>query len=229
MSTPEHRGLRELLGAYALGHLAAAERDAVRAHLDGCAACRAELAELEPLVGLLGAVDPEHFETPPHPPAGLGLRIREAVASEARGGVVRLPARRARALRLGLVAAAVVAVGLAGGLVGRSTAPEPPAPPLEAVALEAAQGSGDVDVESADLVPHTWGVELRIVADGFAAGETFRAAFRDASGQLTPAGEFIGTGPAPMTCNLQSAALRDDVTEVVVMDAAGDVVLSADL
>ena len=38
--TPASEHVRHLLGAYALGHLDAEETAAVRAHLDGCAACR---------------------------------------------------------------------------------------------------------------------------------------------------------------------------------------------
>ena len=87
-----------------------------------------------------------------------------------------------------------------------------------------------MSVDSADLVAHTWGVELRMVADGFDRGRTFRAAFRDAaSGELAPAGEFIGTGAATMTCNLQSSVLRDDASEVVVTDESGAVLLRAAL
>ncbi len=87
-----------------------------------------------------------------------------------------------------------------------------------------------MSVASADLVAHTWGVELRMVADGFDRGSTYRAAFRDAdSGELSPAGEFIGTGDASMTCNLQSSVLRDDVSEVVVTDASGSPILQAAL
>lgn len=209
MSVPDHQGLREMLGAYALGHLDHEERQGVRAHLDDCPACRAELAELQPVADLLDTVVPAHVATLIRPPA-----------RRPRGGA--LP-------RIALVAATLVAVALAGGVVGRTTAPEEPAVPLEAVTLEVAPSSG-LAVESAGVVPHTWGVELRIVAQGFADGETFRAAFRErGSGRLTPAGRFIGTGPRPAVCNLQSALLRDDVTEVVVMDASGSIVLSADL
>ena len=86
-----------------------------------------------------------------------------------------------------------------------------------------------VDVESADLVAHTWGVELRIEATGFAAGETFRATFRTDDGELVPAGEFRGVGTDPMTCFLQSATLREDVTQVLVTDESGQTVLSSDL
>ena len=115
-----------------------------------------------------------------------------------------------------------------GGAVGRATAPEPPQPPLEAISLEVAQGD-DVTVESANLVAHTWGVELRIVAVGFAEGETFTAEFRTDDGALVPAGEFRGVGSAEMTCFLQSASMREDVTQVVVTDDTGHTVLSSDL
>lgn len=240
MNPQEHRRLRELLGAYALGHLAPEEAQRVRAHLDGCAECRAELAGIEPLVPLLDAVDPEQFETPPHPPADLGDRIRAAVAAEAHepaapagtpaGTDVDAPSRwRAVARQPLLVAAAVVLVALVGGLVGRASAPEPPTVPREPIALEDVTAS-PVSVESADLVPHTWGVELRMVAAGFDEGETYRAAFREGeTGRLAPAGAFIGTGAETLVCNLQAAVLRDDVTQVVVTDDQGAVVLVADL
>ncbi|MBS45118.1 MAG: anti-sigma factor [Nocardioides sp.] len=258
--TDEHRALRELLGAYALGHLASPEVDAVRAHLDGCAECRAELAELEPVARALGSVDPSRFATQPAPPADLGGRIRQAVADErvastARASspaapVVRLDAaaragaRRGRPRRtaaLLAVAAAVVVLAVGSGLVGRATAPEAPvaAPaaqiPYEPITLVAASetaqaGTEDVDVAKAGLVPHTWGVELRMVAVGFPEGESFRAWFRESdTGLLTPAGEFLGTGTNEMTCNLQSAVLRDDVKQVVVTDSRGYQVLTADL
>ena len=133
-------------------------------------------------------------------------------------------------MRVGVAAAALVVLALGGGLlVGRATAPEVAAVPLEAISLQPASGV-EVSVSSADLVAHSWGVELRIVAAGFDQGSTFRAAFRDAStGELTPAGEFIGTGAATMTCNLQSSVLRDDVSEVVVTDGSGSMVLQAPL
>lgn len=52
---------REELGAYLLGALEPDEAQRMRAHLDQCAACRAEYAELAPVVGLLAKVPAEAF------------------------------------------------------------------------------------------------------------------------------------------------------------------------
>lgn len=232
-----HRELREMLGAYASGHLPDAEADRVRAHLDGCADCRAELDDLQPVVRALGRVDVASFTDPAPLPPGLGDDVRRAVAQARadhdadevgrRREAAAAQRRRSRVRLLGAAAAVVVALGV-GGAIGRATAPEPPQPPLEAISMEVGADQA-VTVESADLVAHTWGVELRIVADGFAEGQTFQAAFRTDDGQLVPAGEFIGVGSAPMTCFLQSAALRQDVTQVVVTGPGGRTVLSSDL
>ena len=60
-----HQRLRELLGAHALGHpLDAIDSTALRAHLDGCAACRAELEEIAPLREALADVDAARLASP---------------------------------------------------------------------------------------------------------------------------------------------------------------------
>lgn len=236
----DHLRLREMLGSYALGHLSDDDAAMLGAHVDGCAECRADLAEIGPLVGLLDLVDPAHFETPPAPPAGLGNVIRDRVAAERSTresdelAARRTQRRRRVTTRIGLVAAAavVVAGAVGGGLVlGRETAPEaaPTATvPWEPVALQTS-GNEPVEVTDAGLVAHTWGVELRMSGSGFDQGEVFSAAFRDEVGGWVPAGTFLGTGTAPMVCNLQSSLLREEATQVVVLDATGDVVLTADL
>lgn len=79
-------GLRESLSAYAQGQLGEPERTQLTAHLDGCAECRGELADIAPVVAGLGGVDPDHLDVTPAPPPGLGEQIVSRTLSERRGG-----------------------------------------------------------------------------------------------------------------------------------------------
>lgn len=110
MTDRPHELSRPDLGAYVLGALAPDERARLEAHLERCDACRAELADLAPLPGLLARLDPDVVEVgaPPPPP---GPTLEEALA---RLGT-RRRARRRTAGRL--VAAAAAAVLATGGLV----------------------------------------------------------------------------------------------------------------
>lgn len=248
MNTPqEHRRLRELLGVYALGALPGQEAAGLRAHLDGCAACRAELAEIAPLAEALRDVDPDALSELPAPPADLGQRIRERVAEE--GALARARTRRdqrtdrarlrTRRLLTAAAAVAVLATGAGvGTVVGRSTAPgvvAAPSPaaspssaaiPLEQVPVVATAG---LQVSTASVIAHTWGLEARFDGTGFTAGQVYRASFRSADGALLPAGEFLGTGAKTLKCNMQSALLRSDATGFVVTDQDGQTVLTAEL
>lgn len=218
MSTGEHRTLRESLGVYALGQLPAAEAAALRAHLDGCAACRAELAEIEPVVGPLGRVDPARLDTPPAPPAWLGDRIVARAAAE------RSPVPRRRTVLVAAAAAALVGVAGAGGYALGSGSD--PAVPREPVALRTPAPGVDA---SATVVPHTWGVEITLDADGFTSGAVYRVVVLDDGGRAVDAGQFIGTGADRMLCNLNSSVLRADAAGFDVVDTAGRVVLHGEL
>ncbi|MGI8662323.1 MAG: anti-sigma factor [Acidimicrobiales bacterium] len=101
MPDREHDELQELLGAYALGAVSDAEREAIEAHLETCSDCRAELDEMAmPLAALRVARD--HGRVPTVHPT-------EAA-----------PASRRRRLRLELLglALALIAVGVVGLLLG---------------------------------------------------------------------------------------------------------------
>ena len=56
------RDMRGALGAAALGNLEPAEEVALRAHLDGCAACRAELRALTSVARALPLADPKRVD-----------------------------------------------------------------------------------------------------------------------------------------------------------------------
>jgi len=242
----EHRRLRELLGSYALGALPPDVAPALVAHLDGCATCRAELSEIAPLADDLRGVDPDRLSDLATPPAGLGVRIRTAVAEE-RSLVDARAARQARRTaragqRRGFLAVAagvaVLAAGIGlGAALSRDPRVAPPVAlpsspsatvPIESLTLEGTSPSSP-QVQTAGLIPHTWGVEVRMVGTGFAAGETFRAAFRSRDGRLLPAGEFLGTGEKTLTCNMQAALLRPDTVGFVITDASGTAVLTTEL
>jgi anti-sigma factor RsiW len=97
------------------GALPAAEAEAVRAHLAGCAACRAEAARLRSAAALLGALPPP---PPPSPAFAARLEARlEAERGRRRGVLARLLGERRRFV---LPAAAAAAAALVAVITIRS-------------------------------------------------------------------------------------------------------------
>ena len=234
---PLHREFREQIGAYALGQLSGERRRAVHEHLAVCAACRAELDEIAPVAGLLGVarerLRPEDLatgpadEVPPLSPALLAeIRADAGSGRPAPGAVpggadvVAPPSRTRRLLPL---AAAAVAVALAAGVAGYTvgTGPDVPREPITVRALDPAVRA------SANVIDHTWGMEVDLTATGFRMGEAYTVTVTDDAGRTVGAGEFIGTGAAQMRCNLNSSVMRVDASTVQVRGADGRVVLDA--
>lgn len=200
-----HRRRTELLGAYALNHLSGAELAAVQDHLDTCAECRATVAELAPVVRSLDRANPDNVTAPAH--------LEELVLH-------RVGAQRGRRGRAPLLLAAAAAVVIAAGTWWYLR----PTAPLEPVAL--AQQAPGVTAE-ASLVPHTWGVEIKLDGRGFARGQTYQVAVTRTDGGEVSAGSFVGTGGEAMRCNLNSSVLRENASGFVVRDAAGAIALSS--
>ncbi|MFD9701332.1 anti-sigma factor family protein [Lentzea sp. NPDC059081] len=200
-----HQRRTELLGAYVLNHLDDSELTAVQGHLEDCAECRRTVAELAPVVRALARVDADDVTVPTH--------LEELV-------VQRVDAQRGRRRRAPLLLAAAAAVVIAGATWWYLRL----GVPLEPVAL--AQQAPGVTAE-ASLVPHTWGVEIKLDGHGFVAGQTYRVAVTNTNGNEVPAGSFIGTGENLMHCNLNSSVLRANASGFVVRDAAGAITLSS--
>lgn len=218
MNESAHRELREMLGWYAIGRADESERIRVEAHLDGCPQCREELHELQGTVVGLSLVDADRLDERPAPPPELGDDVVAHVLA-ARP----VPARR-RTVPM-LLAAAVVAL-LVGGTVGWLVKPAPAvlAAPLEPVPVQ----TNDTTVTaSADVIPHTWGMEIQLTAQGFVTGRAYEVRVVTDAGDRSPAGEFVGTGTKQMRCNLNSAVLRTDAAGFEVLDDAGSVLLSS--
>ncbi|MBM6400582.1 anti-sigma factor family protein [Phycicoccus sonneratiae] len=209
---PDHEALRVLIGPYVLGRLDPGDTATLEVHLDTCASCRADLAELTPVAGALADVR-GRAPALAEPPADLLDRVGAAVEAEGRR------ARRPAAWRTAGVAAAAAAVAVAVTLTGVRLA-EPPPGPFEPVPVAVAAPGVTA---SAGVVPHTWGVEVRLSARGFDAGDRYRVVVLGEDGRSYPAGEFVGTGSRPMVCNLNSSVLRADAGGFEVLDTAGTV------
>jgi len=81
----------------------------------------------------------------------------------------------------------------------------------------------------ADLVDHTWGVEIKLTATGLEDGATYVTTVRDADGRDRPAGEFIGVADVEVRCNMNASVLRADATGFSVWDSDGTLVLNAEM
>lgn len=214
MTQPRHDDMVPLLGPAALGLLTSREQEQLDRHLAGCAACREELVGLSGVANRLGNLDAESALA--QLPTGMADAVLGRVARE-----------RRRAQRLqGLVAAAAsVAVLLAGLVTAGTLGEDGPVVPMEAVAV-----SGDRSVEaSANLVAHTWGVEIKLAAAGLAAGAPYTVQVTTAQGQVVEAGAFLGTGAKTLNCNLNASVLRQDARSFAVLDRRGEEVLTAQL
>jgi hypothetical protein len=183
MKTDGCRQWKESLGAYALGHLSEQERVALEAHLEGCAACRAEAASLGAVARMLPHADPARFGDPvPHPPADLGKRIAATIGAERR------TERRQRRLRFGLgfggaaaaAAAAVLAIFILTGNNGGGG-------PEQHVAFRSLPSGVKI---AATLEPQAFGTEIHMYVSGIRSGTLCRVYMRGPDGSNVSAGTF---------------------------------------
>lgn len=114
--------VRISLGAYVLGALDAGEAAEVEAHLETCAPCRAELAELSGLPPLLARVSAEDIERAAAPPRAVLDGVFAGAAASPLRAAAEPPPRRGRRARVLLSLAASIVVAAVGGTVWVSAA-----------------------------------------------------------------------------------------------------------
>ena len=236
---PTHDELREAIGAYVLGQLDDDLRMALEAHLDGCEACRAEVAELAPLAVPLRGVDPDRIvASDVTPPPALDDRITRALALESAptaeltaapadgAGPAVHPRFAARSRRwvpavAGALVGAAAATAVVLALVPRE---ETPAGPTIIAVPQVRAASGVQAV--AGLVDHTWGVELKLEATGLPAGQAYDVMVIDDAGKEYDAGAFLGVSGRKVVCSMNSSVLLADAARFEVVAPGGDVVIS---
>ncbi len=220
-------------GAYVLGVLSPAERQAFQRHLPGCAECTRAVAELAGLPGLLGRVDAAVLENPPDDepvPVLLPALLHE----------VRRTRRRRTLTTAGLAAAAAaVVVGVPLGIAQLGDEPAPPTPPgsgaspapVDALPMHPV---GDVPVEATvSLEEVTWGTRLGLSctydADWVDAELPDEADYvlvvRTRSGQLERVGSWRSVSGRRMELTAGTATTKADLASVQVRTTDGRVVL----
>ncbi|MFB7796824.1 anti-sigma factor family protein [Isoptericola sp. NPDC056134] len=249
---------REWDAAYVLGALSPADRRDYEEHLAGCDACRAAVAELAGLPGLLASVPAEH---------ALASDPRGTVAGTAAGGdagrdvgggddgdladVVPLAAlagaaRRSRRRRrsVAAVAASVLLVGgvgtglaLGGAGEGPGPAPSSPAPVAQSTAVDL-EPVGAVDVRaSLTATPRAWGTSLEWSctypprSGGYdpAAAPTYELVLVDHDGGRTVAATWTGSGTASTGLGAASSVPLDRIARVEIAHAGGGTLAAATL
>jgi hypothetical protein len=179
MKTEGCRDWKDSLGAYALGQLPMEERNGLKAHLEGCPDCRAELDSLEGVARLLPLADPERFYRVPAPSPELAKRVADAVGAEKRVKV------RRRRFRLGVSLGAAAAAAAAA---------------LAFLVLPGGESRPEQDVRFASLPPgmkiwatlepHAYGTEIHMYVHGVPSGALCRVFLRSRDGARLSAGSF---------------------------------------
>ncbi|HTD50821.1 MAG TPA: anti-sigma factor [Acidimicrobiia bacterium] len=216
MTTDACRDWRGALGAAALGGIGPAEEIAFRAHLDGCATCRAELRDLTAVAQALAVVPIESVTSAPvEPSRALADRVFARVVRER---AVRRGRRTRRALvgvgTAAVAAAAVISVVLlvAGGGPASGTN----------VVLNSAVGAS----ARATLHARPVGTEVDVRFAGLHPGQYYWLWLTGDDGHRIPAGSFTGSNHSTEV-QLMAAVPLTEARRIWVTDGRDAVVLDA--
>ena len=239
----DHERIRTDLGGYVLGGLTLDEQHEVERHLAGCAACQAELAELDPLPVMLDLADPrpEAVAPPSAPPAlqpGTSAAPGPSRGTGPHGHAVanddatveptprRLGRTRRRAIGLATAALAVAAALIVGVMIGR---PSPPSfsSPIALQAVSTGPGtlaSDGVPSGTASLRATDAGTVVRLDLTGLpVADSSFFECIWTSNQGTQSAGTFRAVADGSARVDLLTAVRRyPGWTLVIVAHTAGD-------
>jgi predicted anti-sigma-YlaC factor YlaD len=216
MTSDACREMRAALGAAALTGRDGADDVALRAHLDGCADCRAELRELTSVARALPLADPSRLDqAAPQPSPALAQRVLDGVARQRRQRRDRI---RRRSL-LGVAAAFVAAAAILTAVL---------------VFPGGSGGSGGTDVAfpqttsgvtaHATLRGNSAGTVVSFHVEGLRDGAYYWLWLTDEEGHRVGAGTFRGT-PKPVDLTMTAAVALRDARRIWVTDKRDAVVL----
>jgi len=218
VTTDPCRDWRGALGAAALGVIDPAEEIGMRAHLDGCASCRAELRDLTAVAKALTAVSETDLVTAPAEPSGtLGGRVMARVAHERD---VRRK-RHVRRLAAGVGALATIAaviVGLVLAVGGPSN------PPATSVAMAGAPGAH----ATAQLRSQETGTAIDVKVSGLDPHRYYWLWLTGDDDHRMAAGTFMGS-PQPSDIRLMAAVPLYEDRRIWVTDEDNKIVLDAQI
>lgn len=221
--------VRADLGGYVVGGLDEADIARVEAHLDGCAACRAELEELSALPGLLELAADESPQVPPD--------LRERALAHATAGSADGASRPGSDRRTRRTFLAAAAAALAGAVVGvgavLAAVSAPPADTVVELASARDAALERVDGEAA-LRDTDAGVRVDVRAAGLPAGVDYYHVWLEwPSGEWISAGTFRptrdGRVEATMTCGGELADYAAFTITAHPGDGDGETVVRAPL
>jgi hypothetical protein len=251
------------VAVYAMDALSPEEALAVEDHISGCAVCQRELAQLREVAAALGDVPAEALMDGPPEDADLLIRrtLRQIraengqgtaqVPSQARpseGRVTPLAARprgRVRPRDLGVAAAAVIVAVVAGGVIGRGTAPgddvaivRPQTQPSASATVVAGtrQGSATDTGTGAELttqvVPAAGWVRVSAATAGIKAGQTCTLFVVAKDGTRFEAGSWLvsaANADKGTTVQGSAAVAPAQVAAVEVRNAQGHVLVRTEV
>jgi hypothetical protein len=183
---------------------------------------------------LLAQLREELLRDAPAPSADRIARVRAQADDQRREAVLAAapaPRRRAgwamprRGFLLGGLAAASGGAAVALGVREALDGDPAPGPPTEPIALT---GASDGVHASAELINHTWGVELLLTVSGLVPGRRYEAVYRATDGRELPAGSFVGTEIEAL-CRMNGALLRADLDAIEIREPGGEPVLRSRL